>query len=1457
MAKNRDDFSEKTKNQIAKRAGWLCSCPSCRAHTVGANADGDGEVNIGVAAHIYAASPGGPRYKDDMLPDERSSADNGIWLCQNHAKIIDSDATQYPADLLHDWKRQAAADSLRRVVRGEAASAPAVMTDAELVARLRSAAAKDLEVFKSTEKWPRSSVALTLEVEDFDAPVSTEALARVVTTLDDLILVAGPGMGKTATLFQVAAGVLDHVTGVPFVILLNEWATEGASLLESILKRPAFNGVTETDFRRAAAQRGVVLLLDGWNELDADGRKRARRQANLLKAELPELGLVVSARKPRNQALDIPFSGKRVDLLPLSEEQQLHIARSMRGDEGAKLVDQAWRTAGVRELVTIPLYLTALLSLPKGTPFPTTKEEVLRHFVTAHEANDDRAEALHAVVQNFQRDYLDGLAGFATSTANTAIADANARRSVSDTMNMLVQNGQITVRPEPNDVLDVLVNNHVLMRAGDTPGVSFQHQQFQEFFASHLVERRILADIDDLARRRPLMAEIFDFSSWEEAILFAVERMSRADAGRRAACCKAILAAFEVDPMLAAEMIFRSTDDVWAKIAASIEAMVKRWHSPGKVDRALRFMLTSGRPEFLNAIWPLITDENEQTSLRALRNCKRFLPSVLGKDAAAKIKALPQNPRMVLLHEVASKSGMDGLDLATSIAKNDTSQEVKASVIAALALRRADRHVADILHEADDALYDLSSRRRLIDVVDDDDVRKGIEAARKRLAAEKNTVEDRLHLIAFPEGNEDFSAELTMIVSTMEIDKKQDQAVQLLYELRNRYAPAIADGLLTRVRAGLKLFYGADDILASAGFVIEDDDLLQLVLANVGKDDERSDAAASVLGPDAVGKMIDALLELVPRIRTDRAASEAFHVLERRIAHTPGASLVEAVVQRSANLGCEQIAYISSLLTRGRSEDGDRGRPFDADSRRAIHTLIEDWGKRLLASEEARRWHKAAVATLASRFPDPRLLPLIKEMCDDNLRRFREFRAQAERDGWHRQTDAVHEARSPHTGEYQWAFSAIITPETAEMMRDYLEDEHFGALAARVLSDHWRAANEPPKERRFFGGVDWSVVEGKREERAANPAATCAEAEAILAAVERLIENGAATDKQELLAVALGVTALKLPHGQRPETIRKLIAAAPRHGHECGRWQLLLSLVLSGEIIEVGDVIAGITETMKAAEKETWILTQSDGWYLHVWLQLIPFADNPLEALPVVLALPNRQREPFFLRDMVRAFGQSPSPQAEEFLFKLAESDPRFYEQREWRDSVLGLETISAARRLLDLIASGAFAAKSSSSDNWYLVQQLGGQLRVHPELRRHVYALLKDGANTKGLAMLAGAVAEDPDEDGLLLLVKCEQQGLSFRGWRTIESVVTEHVPIDGWSNAYNVVPVPAADLRRKLFAMTTDGGPTDVAARWLTQIDGVRDEYGLPEGEPRHPDLGSGKAWPIMTPDPEATND
>ena len=498
----------------------------------------------------------------------------------------------------------------------------------------------------------------------------------------------------------------------------------------------------------------------------------------------------------------------------------------------------------------------------------------------------------------------------------------------------------------------------------------------------------------------------------------------------------------------------------------------------------------------------------------------------------------------------------------------------------------------------------------------------------------------------------------------------------------------------------------------------------------------------------------------------------------------------------------------------------------------------------MLASGDAKRRQTASIGTLASHAPSVSLLAMLGLLLDDNLRRYRDFRAQAKEAGWG-QGDAVNEASWPITHEYQRAFLSIKAPETAAVMKEYLADEHFGELAAQVLADQWRTVNEPPKDKRFLGGVDFSGVEETRAARAADPGATSAEAEAIFAAIEPLIADGA-TDEQKRLAVALGTAASRLPHGQRDGTIQKLIALAPRRA----RPGLLVNLVLSGESIDIKVVADGISETFEAAKTEPWILTQSEGYELKLWLRLLPFVNRPTEALALVRGMPPAQREPRFLEEMVRAVADAPSDEAEDVLFKLAEGDQSFYLDHCWRATVLRLGTESSARRIVDLAAKGALLGKGT--DDWVLARELGGLIGAHPDVRSHVYDLLKDVPATGGLALLARAVAENPDTDGLLMLVRFEKElKRSFMSWRTIEGVVTEDVPCEHWKDAYYVVPVPAGELRQKLLAMTTDGGPTDAAARCLNAIDTIRDERGVPESEPRHPDLASGKPWPILMPD------
>lgn len=101
----RANFTAKVRDHIESAAGHQCSFPTCNRRTSGPGPSSEYLSSSGYAAHIYAASSGGPRGQGVLSDAELRGAGNGIWLCGRHAKLVDNHkGSAYPPETLHSYK---------------------------------------------------------------------------------------------------------------------------------------------------------------------------------------------------------------------------------------------------------------------------------------------------------------------------------------------------------------------------------------------------------------------------------------------------------------------------------------------------------------------------------------------------------------------------------------------------------------------------------------------------------------------------------------------------------------------------------------------------------------------------------------------------------------------------------------------------------------------------------------------------------------------------------------------------------------------------------------------------------------------------------------------------------------------------------------------------------------------------------------------------------------------------------------------------------------------------------------------------------------------------------------------------------------------------------------------------------------------------------------------------------
>lgn len=327
--------------------------------------------------------------------------------------------------------------------------------------------------------------------------------------LEKLIVVAGPGYGKSA-LLTAMGGILADGPYVPVSISLAALSKADSSIIAFLTQHVSQELDLAADWQKLAEQGLLVPLLDGLDEVPSGARPNLVRRIATFSARYPLAPWILSVRDPA--IVSGLHDARVIELLPLEDEDIARFADAMKdfvdGLEGWEVARKINLYPDLRRLVRIPLFLAMLLGT-RGINGggPTNRSDLIETYLKtlfhpgshkAQEDVEDRSAQLRPIAEKLAFELLEkqeiGASG----------------REIGDIIDRLA-----ATRAEARQLMEDLTRNGILRRQSAIR-LTFPYPIVQEYLAAcHLVAEfadTLPARIDD-AIQRP----------WAQVIQFALE----------------------------------------------------------------------------------------------------------------------------------------------------------------------------------------------------------------------------------------------------------------------------------------------------------------------------------------------------------------------------------------------------------------------------------------------------------------------------------------------------------------------------------------------------------------------------------------------------------------------------------------------------------------------------------------------------------------------------------------------------------------------------------------------------------------------------------------------------------------------------------------------------------------------------------------------------------------------
>jgi hypothetical protein len=1352
----------------------------------------------------------------------------------------------------------------RNLLHIDAAADP---DDAELVHRFTGAAQEVTEQWRSQRRLQDEPLIDLggVRVDQNGATGEEYDLRSMVAALSDrrrLVIEAPAGRGKTTTLIQLAKE-LAAANRLALLIDLPEWVTSGRTFLEHIGTAQMFRsaGLDPEKIARILGAEPCVILLNGWNELSGNATEAAEHALRAVDRDYPMSGVAIATRP---HAFRPPFADSvRIELLPLTRHQRAEYLRAAMGERGDELRVMIERSVAIDALTRTPFILREVRRIfEAGRPLPTTKVGVLEAVLQVVEENPEHRSALQRPpLAARAATYLKDIALHMTAQGTVTIPEVTARAICRATSMRLVEEGQIGAPPEPVDVLGALCDRHLLVRV-EYPGVEFrfEHQQFQEFFASLVVLDRLHAVVNGgQATASRFTEEFVNAPVWDEPLRMVAEAIA-SETTKTGLGVALVRMALGVDPVFAADLARVASAEVWRNVGGEVGEYLRTWYSvddPHHKRCALAGMLASGSPDFRDVIVPLLNAEDEQTRLRTYRSWDQFHLSTLGEDWPMVVSEWSENARRTFVGELTVYHRRQ--DVAERLSLHDSSLAVRKdaardlawigaktqSIRAVEALPESDRN--DVLLGLDPEDLAPTMIAFAVTAYDEQLRRVGTSRERLRLLLRRSQIatpptEDvlRAELDQFPTDRLEFHDE-TLVRQAVEMIAGADRSwvsewvadrikagtlsldrwrIHLTDLPRGRVAEWLARLQNERVDDRERILIGlvaavADREIALIVFTRLCDLRGQLDASRSRADDERH----------AISDQLETLF-------TSIHAAVALEIVE----HLPSPDRDPAALR-----------VMTRLIGSGRADEVDLRAVLPELVRNALKDYLTQGVPVACGVEEPRGELLGYLATAIARVGDEADVALVQILIEADLARVQ--RAKEAR------------SRGEHIDAMGWsqchvrALLALGGQRAEDALLQLMNEAEYEQHAASGLL---QMATAQPAAAGSFGRDDRHVARIWQARNGALPARFCEDrraryADVLTARLASLLEESQRSEQPERyvrrLQALAGVVAELDPQGSVDLSME--IAALPARWAAWDRIAILEKLAFGGAVLSA-ECTLPVLDMVVDHVRTAGVYDNQNRWLLKRSMILMPFVEPPAAGIAHLQQVINDMRfRSFELRDLFAALGYSRSPEAVALLRDLATDEDTMKEiWTPWIEAVAAMENDESRALLLSFFERyGEMRKPLGAMEVASLAAALAKLARWHEPTRDRIFELARVGVDPSQELLLVSVLALLGTSAAVVAGMELALSGRAspYELQEAFENIFLERRTDPRFPNAYTREPKRDDIVRRRLFEiMVNDAQRRGTAFAYLGRIEEWRLEYGRPIDEPRHPAIDLCVPWP-----------